>query len=72
MFIRDHNGLIRPDLEPSPMASRPILVVMGQSISLKSYVFLDPIGYMGWPKCFSAIMAMITCWYKLHSHIDPQ
>ena len=45
-----------PSLGPGPMASRPILGVMGRLISPKCYGLDGPFGIMGRPKYFSIIL----------------
>ena len=45
-----------PGLGPGPMASRPILGVMGRPISPRCYGIDGPLGIMGRPKYFSIIL----------------
>jgi len=51
-------GMCRPgpDLASGSMTSRPVLRVMGRSISPKCYGFDDSLGIMGRPKYFSIIL----------------
>ena len=55
-WVKMRMGRPGPGLGPGPMASRPILRVMGRPISPRCYVFDGPLGIMGRPKYFFIIL----------------
>ena len=59
-FLKKGMGQPGPSLGPDPMASRPILRVMGRPISPICYGLDGPFGIMGRPKYFSIIQTMYT------------